>query len=144
MVNPTNKNLKHRASGSTKQIHTSLSSLPPRSHVGANYLRKKIGSKFLEKYIVESRIATTVFKYRNAIVPSYINYIFKPSCNRYNTRSQMALYIPLRKINTGQQVVSFLGPKIWTKVSQSTKNAKTAASFTHALKREILNIKQIV
>ena len=56
----------------------------------------------------------------------------------------MALYIPLRKINTGQQVVSFLGPKIWTKVSQSTKNAKTAASFTHALKREILNIKQIV
>lgn len=27
------------------------------------------------------------------------------------------------------------GPNIWTKISHSTKNVQTAASFTHALKR---------
>ena len=65
--------------------------------------------------------------------------MFKPSCNRYNARSQMLLDIRLRKINTEQQALYFLGPKILTKISHSTKNVKTTVSFTYALKREILN-----
>ena len=65
--------------------------------------------------------------------------MFKPSCNRYNDRSQMLLDIRLRKINTEQQALYFLGPKILTKISHSTKNVKTTVSFTYALKREILN-----
>ena len=36
-------------------------------------------------------------------MPLYINNIFQPSGSRYNTGSQMALDIPLRKTNTGQQ-----------------------------------------
>ena len=52
----------------------------------------------------------------------------------------MALDILLRKTNTGQQSLSFLGPKIWTKISHSTKNVKTTVSFTNALEREMSNI----
>ena len=64
--------------------------------------------------------------------------MFKPSYNSYNTRPQMALEIPIRKTNTGQQASSFLAAEIWTKISHSTKNKKTAAS-TYTLKREILS-----
>ena len=65
--------------------------------------------------------------------------MFKPSCNRYNARSQMLLDIRLRKTNTEQQALYFLGPKILTKISHSTNNVKTTVSFAYALKREILN-----
>ena len=44
--------------------------------------------------------------------------MFKPSCNSCNTRSQMALDITLRKANTGQEALSFYGPKVLTKISQ--------------------------
>ena len=50
----------------------------------------------------------------------------------------MVLDLPLRKTNTGQQT-SFLGPKIWTKISHRTKTVKTTVSFTLSVKREILN-----
>ena len=60
--------------------------------------------------------------------------MFKASYSTYNTRSQMALDIPQRETNTGQQALSFLGPKTWTQISNSTKNIKTGASFTHTLK----------
>ena len=42
----------------------------------------------------------------------------------------MALDIPLRKTNTGQQTLSFVQTKIWTKLGDSTKKVKTIASFT--------------
>ena len=61
-----------------------------------------------------------------------------PSLNRYNTRSPMTFDIPLQKTNAGQQAISFLGPKIWTKIYYSDKNVKNKASFTHNLKRGIL------
>ena len=114
----------------------------PRFYVGALYLLKI--NYFPVSDTVESCTATALPKYWNAIVPSYINEMFKPSYNRYNTKTQIALYIPLRKINTGQQALSFLGPKIQIKTSHSTKNVKTTAPFTYALKRDILNIKQTV
>ena len=106
------------------------------SYIDVAHFRKI--NQFTVSERVESYITTPVFKYCNGIVPSYINDIFKPQYNRYNTRSQMALDIPLRKTNTGQQT-SFPGPKICTKTSRSTKNVKTTTSFTHALTREILN-----
>ena len=52
----------------------------------------------------------------------------------------MTLDIFLRETKTGLQCLSFLGPKIWTKICHSTKNVKTTISFTNALKREMSNI----
>ena len=62
--------------------------------------------------------------------------MFQPSLNRYNTRSQIALNIPLRKTNTGQMALSFLGLRIWTRISRITKNVKTKDSFFHTYSEE--------
>ena len=53
----------------------------------------------------------------------------------------MALDTPLRKANTGQQVLSFLAPKIWTKISHSIRNVKTTASLTNTLTEDVLRNK---
>ena len=76
-----------------------------RSHLDVPHFRKINRLTVFER--VESCIATIVFKYWNGIVPSYINDMFQPSLNRYNTSSQMALDTPLRKTNTGQQALIF-------------------------------------
>ena len=73
------------------------------------------------------------------IVPGYIHEMFKPSLCRYSTRSRMALDIPLRKTNTGQKSLSFLGLKIWSKIDLSIKNVRTSSSFVHAIKKNILH-----
>ena len=87
---------------------------------------------------VEYCIANTVFKYYNGIVPGYIHEIFKLSLCRYRTRSQMALDIPPRKINTGKKSLSFLGPKIWYKIDPSIQNVRTSSSFMHVMKKNFL------
>ena len=46
--------------------------------------------------------------------------------------------IPLRKTNTGQKSLSFLGPKIWSKIGSSIKIVRTLSSFMHAIKKNIL------
>ena len=51
---------------------------------------------------VEVCTATTVFKFWNQVALSYFEDIFTPSFNKYNTRSQMALDIPLQKTAIGQ------------------------------------------
>ena len=43
----------------------------------------------------------------------------------------MALDIPLRKTALGHKSISFLGPKIWSKVDSDVKKLKTTNSFTH-------------
>ena len=63
----------------------------------------------------------------------------RPLYHTCNTRPQVALDISLRKTNSGQQDLSFLGSNIWTKISYGSKAVKTTASFTHALKRKILS-----
>ena len=88
---------------------------------------------------VELCTATSVYKYWNQLALSYFNDIFTPSLNRYNTMSQMALDIPLRKAALGQKYISFLGPKIWSKISKDLKVVKTTNRFTHRLKKEILD-----
>ena len=62
-----------------------------------------------------------------------------PSLNNYNTKLQMALDISLCRTNKGQKGMSFLGRKIWNKVSLNIKTAATTSSFTHHLKKEILS-----
>ena len=110
--------------------------LPPRSHIDPSHFRKINWLPVSDR--AEYCIANTVFKYWNGIVPGYIHEMFKPSLCRYSTRSQMALDIPLRKTNTGQKSLSFLGPKIWSKIGPSIQNVRTSSSFMHAIKKNIL------
>ena len=75
---------------------------------------------------VEYCFANTVFKYCNGIVPRYIHEMFQPSLCGNSTRLKMAFSIHLRKENTGQKRLSFLGPKILSERNPSIKNFKTA------------------
>ena len=67
---------------------------------------------------------------------------FQPSHNTYNTTSQMVLDIPLQKSNIGQQALPYLGTKIWTKISLSTKNVNNKTYFKQY--PEKINSKQTV
>ena len=107
-----------------------------RGHINPSHFRK-INWLPVERR-VELCTSTTVFKYWKGIAPSYLNDMFMPSLNNYNTRSQMALDIPLCRTNKGQKSMSFLGPKIWNKVSSNIKTTATKSSFTHRLKNKFL------
>ena len=111
--------------------------LPPRSHISTTHFRK------INWLPVELRVelctATAVFKYWNHLTPFYFDEIFTPSFNKYNTRSQMALDIPLRKTVLGQKSISFLGPKIRSEINNDLKAVLTINSFTHTLKKKMLN-----
>ena len=65
--------------------------------------------------------------------------MFMPSLNNYNTRSQIALDMPLCRTVKEQKSMSLLGPKIWNKVSSNIKTAATNSSFTYSLKKGILS-----
>ena len=49
----------------------------------------------------------------------------------------MAMDMHLRKTNIGQKSLTFLGPKIWSKVDPSIKNVRTSPSFMHDLQKNI-------
>ena len=65
-----------------------------------------------------------------------------PSLNSYNTRAQMALDIPLCRTNKRRKSLSFPGPKILNMLNSNIKAAVTTASFTHSLKKEIMEKSQ--
>ena len=113
-------------------MHTSILGSTPLFPIGMINLREIY--LLLVSKRVESCVATTFFNIGRRLYLHYIG-MFKPSCNRYKTRLQMKFNIPLHMAITRQQAFSFLGLKIWTKISHSTENLKTMASFTYTLKR---------
>ena len=112
--------------------------LPLRTHISAIHFRK-INWLPIE-HRVELCTATTVLKFWNQLTPSHFEDIFTPSFNKYDTRSQMALDIPLRKTTIGQKSISFLRTKVWSKTNNSLKAVITTVTFTHALKKHVLEI----
>ena len=69
--------------------------LNSRQHIGAKEFKEINWLPTKER--VEQRIATMVFNHWNGTSPLYVNEPFVPSRNTYNTRSHMALEIPLKK-----------------------------------------------
>ena len=51
----------------------------------------------------------------------------------------MALDIPLRKTVLVQKSISFLGPTIWPKIKNDLITLLATNSFTHTLKKKMLN-----
>ena len=99
--------------------------LSPRGHIHPSHFRK-INWPPAERR-VELCTSTTVFKYWKGIGPSNLN--------NYNARSQMALNITLFRTIKGQKSMSFLGPKIWTKLNSNIKTAATTVSFNNRFKK---------
>ena len=114
-------------------MHKSVLGPPARGHINPSHFRE-INWLSVERR-VELCTSTNVFKYCKGIAPSFLNNMFMSSINNYNTRSELALDIPLFRTIKGQESMSFLGPKIWNKVSQNIKTAVTTSSFMHHLKK---------
>ena len=136
MVSSFKDKFKTQTSKSSKQMYSLLPKFSSEISYRSMALKKnKLASGFWQSRI---RIANTDFNYWNGIVPGHICEMLNPSLRRYSTRSQMALDIPLRKTNSGQKSLSFLGPKIWSKIGPSIKNVRTSPSFMHSIKKNIL------
>ena len=133
---PLKKNLKIKLQKDQNKCIRFCLNLPPRSHIDPSHFGKI--NWLLASDKVKYCMANTIFMCWHGIVPVYIHKIFKSWLCRYNRRSQIALDIPLRKTNTGRKGFSFLGPKIWSKINPSVKNAKISSSFLHALKKNLL------
>ena len=103
--------------------------LNSRQHVGAKEFKKINWLPTKER--VEQRIATKIFNHWKGTSPLYVNELFVPSRNTYNTRSHMTLEIPLKKSNLGRNSISFIGPSVWNKLSNNLKVLDTTTSFTH-------------
>ena len=103
--------------------------LTPRGHINSLHFWKTNWLPVERR--AELCTSTTVFKYWKEIAQSYVN--------NYNTRSHMALDIRLCRGNKGQKSMSFIGPKIWNKVSSVIKTAVTTSFFANHLKKEILS-----
>ena len=118
-------------------MHTFLLGVP------ASWSYKPIHFRKINRLPVERRVelctCTTIFKYWKGIAPSYLNDMFMPLLNNFNTRLQMALDIPLCRTIKGQKSMLFLRLKIWNKISLNIKTATTTSSFTHRLKKEVLS-----
>ena len=57
--------------------------------------------------------------------------------NNYNTRSSyQKLKQPLRKTNTGQKALSYIGPSLWKKLPEILKQSPNA--FKHSLKKNTI------
>ena len=110
--------------------------LQPHVQISPSHFRKINWLPFQSR--VNLRTSTTLFKYWKGIAPSYRNNIYIPSVNNYNTKSQMALNIWLFRTNEGQKNMSLLGPVIWNELILNIKTAATSTSFTHGLKKPIL------
>ena len=117
-------------------MYSLLPKFTPRPHIDLSHFRRINWLSVSDR--VEYCIANTAFKYWSGIVPGYVHEMFKPSLCRYSARSQMPLYIPLRKTNTGQKSLPFSGSKIWSKIGSSIKNIRKSSFFMHAIKKNIL------
>ena len=68
--------------------------------------------------------------------------------SRVTQRSKNKLIQPFQKSNTGQNGLSYLGPKIWNSLSSELKSATNINSFKHKIKdqffKRIVNDKKSV
>ena len=131
---PKSKALKTKLQITQSKGICSCLELPPCGHINPSNFRKI--NWLPVEHRVELCTSTTVF--RKGIVPSYLNDIFMLSIINYNTRSQMALEKLLCRTIKWQKSMSFLGPKIWNKVSSNKKQLQPHLLSGTVWKKEFL------
>ena len=123
------KNQKHRLHVAQNKCISLCLCLPPNPHIGAIHLRKIIWSPVARR--VETYISTSVFKYWNRTVPSYISTTLKLSYDRYNT---IKVYRKWHWIYPYEKIFS------WTKnLDYNRYYEYKTYGFKHALKKNILS-----
>ena len=72
--------------------------------------------------------------------PHYLNEVFlkAPESSSSLRNSYQKLQQLFRKINTGQNALSFIGPALWNKVHEEMKRTTKLNAFKHNLKKHYL------
>ena len=80
-------------------------------------------------------INSNIFKYFTKQMPSYLIKVFELTCpNNLRTRnSYLKLICPFQKINTGQNVLSFIDLSVWNATPEFLRKTNIN-SFKHELK----------
>ena len=126
----------------TKKIQTAQNkcirfclNLKNKAHIGIKELKDINWLPTKERF--EQCTATNVFKFFDDSAPPYMSELFsRVGRGRITRRSKNKLNQPFRKSNTGQNGLSYLGPKIWNSLQSDLKSCKNVNSFKHKIKEK--------
>ena len=92
-------------------------------------------------YRFKKCVNAIIFKYFNEQCHNYLNEVFDVATgNNFQLRgSFQKLKCPLRKNNTGQLALSYIGVTFSTKTPDTLKHTKNSNTFKHNLKKNFLN-----
>ena len=85
-------------------------------------------------------IVSNIFNFYNNQCPHYFNEVFCPVDNNgvATCCCNKKLKLPFHKSKLGMQSLSYVGPRIWNKLSNNLKTAASINCFKHCIKKYFL------
>ena len=82
-------------------------------------------------------LAVEIYKFLNGLSPSFLNNVFHKSIsNSYDLRNHKELYSRNPKtVRYGTETVSYIAPKIWSKVPETIKMSLSLESFKTKIRK---------
>ena len=132
------KKLKNRIQTSQNKCICFCLQLDKMSHISQKEFKTINGLPIKERY--NQCINSIAFKYFDNQCPHYLNEIFikAPESSSSLGNSYQKLQQPFRKINTGQNALSFIGSALWNKVPEEIKRTTNLNALKHYLKKHYL------
>ena len=82
-------------------------------------------------------LAIEIYKFLNGLTPSFLNNVFhKNISNSYDLQNHKELYSRNPKtVRYGTETVSYMAPKIWSKVPETIKMSSSLDSFKSEIRK---------
>ena len=82
-------------------------------------------------------LAIEIYKFLNRLSPSFLNAVFhKNISNSYDLRNHKELYSRNHEtVRYGTETVSYMAPKIWSKVPETIKMSSSVDSFKSKIRK---------
>ena len=82
-------------------------------------------------------LAIEIYKFLNGLSPNFLNNVFHKNIrNSYNLRNNKELYPRNPKtVRYGTETVSYMAPKIWSKVPETIKMSSSLESFKTKIRK---------
>ena len=79
-------------------------------------------------------IATVLYKVKNNLAPPYIADLFEVNNSQYHLRNSEFVVPRFRTVAFGKHSISYLGPVIWSKLSQYIRSSESVDIFKKRIK----------
>ena len=123
-----NKRLTNKIQTAQNKCIRLCRNLNNRAHIGTKEFKDINWLPTKERF--EQCTATNVFKFFDNTTPSYMSEVFSLAGRiKVTLRSKNKLEIPFRESNTGQNGLSYLGPKIWNTLDSELESARNVNNF---------------